>query len=115
MLAPDNLVALLNHMSAAARPITSPQTASTICTPRRPACGLCPWRDPCVARAQGTQETFPRIIDVSVDAEEQRPRLRAAQRQPVVHRANRGRGHHHGDARTVPLAHRAHDRAVGMF
>ncbi len=33
---------------------------ATICTPRRPACGLCPWRDPCVARAQGTQETFPR-------------------------------------------------------
>ena len=33
---------------------------ATICTPRSPACALCPWRDPCRARAAGTQETFPR-------------------------------------------------------
>jgi A/G-specific adenine glycosylase len=33
---------------------------ATICTPRNPACGLCPWREPCRARAQGTQETYPR-------------------------------------------------------
>jgi len=33
---------------------------ATICTPRNPACGLCPWREPCVARAEGTQESFPR-------------------------------------------------------
>lgn len=33
---------------------------ATICTPRNPACGLCPWRDPCRARAEGTQETYPR-------------------------------------------------------
>lgn len=33
---------------------------ATICTPRNPACGLCPWRAPCVARAEGTQESFPR-------------------------------------------------------
>lgn len=33
---------------------------ATICTPRNPACGLCPWRSPCVARAEGTQESFPR-------------------------------------------------------
>ena len=33
---------------------------ATICTPRSPACGLCPWREPCRARAEGTQETFPR-------------------------------------------------------
>ncbi len=33
---------------------------ATICTPRSPACALCPWRDPCTARAAGTQETFPR-------------------------------------------------------
>ena len=23
---------------------------ATICTPRNPACGICPWRDPCAAR-----------------------------------------------------------------
>lgn len=33
---------------------------ATICTPRKPACALCPWRDPCRARAAGTQESFPR-------------------------------------------------------
>jgi A/G-specific adenine glycosylase len=33
---------------------------STICTPKRPACALCPWNEPCVARKRGDQETFPR-------------------------------------------------------
>jgi A/G-specific adenine glycosylase len=33
---------------------------ATLCTPRSPACGLCPWRSPCQARAQGTAETYPR-------------------------------------------------------
>lgn len=33
---------------------------ATICTPRSPACALCPWREPCAARAAGTQETYPR-------------------------------------------------------
>ncbi len=35
---------------------------ATICTPKRPACALCPWMEPCRARAAGTQETFPRKI-----------------------------------------------------
>lgn len=35
---------------------------ATICTPRRPACALCPWIAPCRARAAGTQETFPRKV-----------------------------------------------------
>lgn len=33
---------------------------ATICTPRSPACVLCPWSEPCAARALGTQESFPR-------------------------------------------------------
>ena len=33
---------------------------ATICTPRKPACALCPWRDPCAARRQGAPETYPR-------------------------------------------------------
>jgi len=33
---------------------------ATICTPRSPACALCPWREPCRGRAAGTQETYPR-------------------------------------------------------
>jgi A/G-specific adenine glycosylase len=33
---------------------------ATICTPKRPACALCPWMKPCRARAAGLQETFPK-------------------------------------------------------
>ena len=33
---------------------------ATICSPKRPACALCPWNESCVAYARGEQETFPR-------------------------------------------------------
>jgi A/G-specific adenine glycosylase len=33
---------------------------SSICTPKKPACALCPLNEDCVARAQGNQEIFPR-------------------------------------------------------
>lgn len=33
---------------------------ATVCTPRSPACGICPWRDPCVARAEGVAESLPK-------------------------------------------------------
>jgi A/G-specific adenine glycosylase len=33
---------------------------ATICTPRRPACALCPWRGDCAGQAQGIAETLPR-------------------------------------------------------
>ena len=33
---------------------------SSICTPKKPACALCPLNDDCVSRALGDQETFPR-------------------------------------------------------
>lgn len=33
---------------------------ATICTPRKPACGLCPWMKQCRARANGTAESLPR-------------------------------------------------------
>ena len=32
---------------------------ATICTPRRPACGLCPWQGACRGRAAGIAETLP--------------------------------------------------------
>ena len=35
------------------------ELGATICTPRRPACALCPWMRPCRARDQGRQESFP--------------------------------------------------------
>ena len=33
---------------------------ATICTPKKPACALCPLNDNCAARMRGDQETFPR-------------------------------------------------------
>ncbi|WP_439153616.1 A/G-specific adenine glycosylase [Yoonia sp.] len=33
---------------------------ATICSPRSPACGICPWRDPCKARVAGTATELPR-------------------------------------------------------
>ncbi|WP_425106795.1 A/G-specific adenine glycosylase [Ancylobacter sp.] len=32
---------------------------ATICTPRKPACALCPWQGPCAARASGAPERYP--------------------------------------------------------
>src|SRR6201990_2370502 len=33
---------------------------SSICTPKKPACSLCPLNEDCIARLRGDQETFPR-------------------------------------------------------
>jgi A/G-specific adenine glycosylase len=33
---------------------------ASICTPKKPACGLCPLNDGCAARKRGDQESFPR-------------------------------------------------------
>jgi A/G-specific adenine glycosylase len=33
---------------------------ATLCSPKRPACALCPWSEACAAHARGDQETFPR-------------------------------------------------------
>ena len=35
---------------------------ATICTPRNPACGICPWIVPCQARALGVQADLPRKL-----------------------------------------------------
>jgi A/G-specific adenine glycosylase len=35
---------------------------STICTPKKPACALCPLNDDCLGFARGDQETFPRKV-----------------------------------------------------
>ncbi|PWE32630.1 A/G-specific adenine glycosylase [Maritimibacter sp. 55A14] len=32
---------------------------ATICTPKSPACGICPWREPCAARAAGRTADLP--------------------------------------------------------
>src|ERR1700743_956370 len=35
---------------------------SSICTPKKPACALCPLNEDCAARARGDQESFPRKL-----------------------------------------------------
>ncbi len=58
-------------IAALARRLTPPQRAgdfaqalmdlgATICTPKTPACALCPWRASCAAQMRGDAETFPR-------------------------------------------------------
>ncbi len=32
---------------------------ATICTPKKPACGICPWRTPCKGRKEGIAEKLP--------------------------------------------------------
>jgi A/G-specific adenine glycosylase len=44
---------------------------ATICTPRSPACGICPWVEPCAARAQGIAAQLPARA-----AKPERPRRR---------------------------------------
>ncbi len=35
---------------------------ASICTPKKPACALCPWNESCAAFARGDAETFPRRV-----------------------------------------------------
>jgi A/G-specific adenine glycosylase len=35
---------------------------ATVCTPRSPDCGACPWRSMCAAYANGAPETYPRRV-----------------------------------------------------
>ena len=48
---------------AAARPSDFTQAlfdlGATVCTPRNPACALCPWRDPCLGRQGGDPARLP--------------------------------------------------------
>lgn len=35
---------------------------ATICSPKSPACGICPWREPCSARQLGTAPDLPKKV-----------------------------------------------------
>ncbi|MGR3637142.1 MAG: A/G-specific adenine glycosylase [Shimia sp.] len=58
----------LTKHAAALTPIKRPgdyaqavmDLGATICTPRNPACGICPWRAPCKARELGTATDLPK-------------------------------------------------------
>lgn len=55
--------ALAGDLTPADRPGDHAQAmmdlGATICTPRNPACGLCPFRDRCLARIEGDPEAYP--------------------------------------------------------
>jgi A/G-specific adenine glycosylase len=61
------------EISRLARTLTPPRRAgdfaqammdlgATICTPKSPACALCPWNQSCVAYVRGEAETYPRRV-----------------------------------------------------
>ncbi|MFN7224797.1 MAG: A/G-specific adenine glycosylase [Paracoccaceae bacterium] len=62
--AKPELVALAMSLTPTVRPGDYAQAVmdlgATICTPRKPACGICPWSPACVARRQGGQAELPR-------------------------------------------------------
>lgn len=61
--AKSELTALATALTPDGRPGDYAQAVmdlgATICTPKNPACGICPWRDPCRARAEGIQSELP--------------------------------------------------------
>ncbi|MCU0828825.1 MAG: A/G-specific adenine glycosylase [Tabrizicola sp.] len=62
--AKPELTALAASLTPSQRPGDYAQAVmdlgATICTPRSPACGLCPWSQACMARAAGVQADLPR-------------------------------------------------------
>jgi len=62
--AKPDLRRLAATLTPAARPGDFAQAmmdlGATLCTPKKPACGLCPWREGCAARRTGAPEAFPR-------------------------------------------------------
>ena len=58
------LTALARDLTPTQRPGDYAQAVmdlgATICTPRSPACGICPWREPCAARVVGTAAELPK-------------------------------------------------------
>lgn len=62
--AKPELTALAEGLTPAQRPGDYAQAVmdlgATICTPRNPACGICPWSHACKARADGVQADLPR-------------------------------------------------------
>lgn len=62
--AKPELTALAETLTPSGRPGDYAQAVmdlgATVCTPRAPACGICPWRAPCAGRAAGTAAGLPK-------------------------------------------------------
>jgi A/G-specific adenine glycosylase len=81
--AKPDLTALAARLTPDRRPGDHAQAVmdlgATVCTPRRPACGLCPWRDGCAARAAGLEAVLP-LKAPKPDRPQRRGRLWIARR-----------------------------------
>jgi A/G-specific adenine glycosylase len=75
----EELPAAKPHIRALAESLTPDRRAgdfaqammdlgATICTPKSPACALCPWMASCAARVRGDQERFPRKAEKKTGA-----------------------------------------------
>jgi A/G-specific adenine glycosylase len=64
--AKPELYALAERLTPTERPGDYAQAVmdlgATICTPKSPACGICPWIEGCAGRAQGIQAELPRKL-----------------------------------------------------
>jgi len=69
---------------------------ATVCTPRNPACAICPWRDACQGRRRGIAEDLPRFS----------PKPERPQRYGLAFWAERGDG-------AVLLRRRPHEGLLG--
>lgn len=62
--AKPELMALADALTPTKRPGDYAQAVmdlgATICSPKSPACGICPWRDPCAARLAGSAGELPK-------------------------------------------------------
>jgi A/G-specific adenine glycosylase len=80
------LTVLADKLTPQARPGDYAQAVmdlgATICTPRNPACGICPWREPCAARVAGTASELPKKT----------PKKKTPTRHGIVYVAKRADG-----------------------
>lgn len=61
----------LKHLAAGLTPDRRPgdyaqavmDLGATVCTPRSPACGICPWMTPCAARRLGIEASLPAKVE----------------------------------------------------
>ncbi|WP_323781175.1 A/G-specific adenine glycosylase [Thalassovita sp.] len=64
--AKPELTELARHLTPPQRPGDYAQAVmdlgATICTPKSPSCGICPWCDSCAARAAGTASELPKKL-----------------------------------------------------
>ena len=84
--AKPELMALASALTPSERPGDYAQAVmdlgATICTPKSPACGICPWRDDCLGRIAGSAPDLPKKL----------PKKPVPQRRGITYVARRSDG-----------------------